>query len=533
MRPSNLMMLSFILLLSPITSKAADPVGAPIESITEAELSGHVYFLASDYLDGRYPGQPGYEIAAQYAASQFKACGLDSIVIDQNGGKSFFQTVPVATRALEHFALVSITPSGEKRYDAGDLFKSHLYDFGDESQDKWDIVFAGYGISEPESGWDDFEGLALEGKTVILLRGTPSEGGEPVLPEEIEAKYSARSSLMERLVKISAMDPAAIIVPASPSYVSSWDRRADLGMWPNAVLYEGDSAYYHWINADIPRFLLVGSNLFLVKQQMIEELMAGQQYEPFMPDSTIREEEYRTFELGGSSIGPEFTVKDEDRSSPNVVAMLPGTDPVLKDEYIVIGSHIDHFASNGGPVMNGADDNASGAAGVIEIAEALAIDPPRRSVIFVMLNSEETGLLGARYFAHNCPVPLDKVVAYINVDMIGRTVPDLAETRGIYISGADRTCDECWDILQDVNERTSRIDLVLEEGGETTERSDELPFFSAGIPTYGFCTGMHEDYHRPGDDPEKLEYDKMEKVCRLIYSLIVELADRDERPCGS
>ncbi|HSG29623.1 MAG TPA: M20/M25/M40 family metallo-hydrolase, partial [Candidatus Krumholzibacterium sp.] len=352
------------------------------------------------------------------------------------------------------------------------------------------------------------------------------------LPEELEAKYSAPLSQTERLLRISSMGPAAIIIPAWPGYLRSWDRRADMSIWPNAVLYEGDSVYYHWINADIPRFLLIRSNLFIARQQMIEQLMAGQQYEPFMPDSTFREEGYRTFELEDASIGPEFTIRDEDRSSPNVVAMLPGTDPVLKDEYIVIGAHIDHFAGNGGPVMNGADDNASGAAAVIEVAEALALAPPRRSVIFVMLNSEETGLLGARYFARNSPVPLEDIVAYINVDMIGRTVEAQDGTHDIYVSGADRICAECWDILRDVNERSSKMDLVLEEGGETTERSDELPFFSAGIPTFGFSSGVHGDYHSPADDPEKLEYDKIERVARLIYSLISELGARDRRPCS-
>ncbi|HSG26897.1 MAG TPA: hypothetical protein VLA34_00355, partial [Candidatus Krumholzibacterium sp.] len=188
MRLSILTVSLLFFLPCPMSSRAADMTGAAMESITEAELSGHVYFLASDYLDGRYPGHPGYEIAAMYAASQFKACGLDSIVTGEDGLKSFFQTLPIATRALDGFTLVSSSPAGETRYTPGDLFKTHLYDFSDESREKWKIVFVGHGISEPESGWDDFEGLDVKGKVVIFTGGTPEKGGAPVLPEELEAK---------------------------------------------------------------------------------------------------------------------------------------------------------------------------------------------------------------------------------------------------------------------------------------------------------------------------------------------------------
>lgn len=502
-------------------------------SITAAALRDHVFFLASDYLNGRVPGETGYEIAARYVASQFKACGLDSIVQDEEGNRSYLSPVHVVRRRLDNPIVEILSSGNSKTSPLGESLKISIYDYSLEKGLRLPLVFAGYGISEPDAGWDDLAGIDIEGKAVVILLGAPKKNGNPALPAELNERYESPAGTLEKMKRIAAYNPAAVILTANERIARLWDRVPGEGRWPRELLKEGDSFYYHWIHADLPQFMLFGINLFLAKQEFIEALFPDTGYRPYLPDSTIRAEGYGSFELDDTWLELQYDVIDEDRASHNIVGLLPGSDPSLRDEYIVIGAHLDHLGPVNGQVRNGADDNASGSAGLIEIAEALAMDPPRRSVVFVIFTSEESGLYGSRNFVKNCPVGPDKVAAYINLDMIGRTHPELQETGGIYISGADRTCAEYWNILQKVNDRTVKLNLVLRETLEMVIRSDQLYFFQSGVPTVGFESGSHPDTHRPTDDPEKIEYDKMRTVSRLVYEFVVTLANDESRPCAA
>jgi hypothetical protein len=501
--------------------------------ITADELCDHVYYLASDYLNGRAPGLMGYEIAANYVASQFKQAGLDTVITSPDGSGTFFQEVSLRRRRLDRFTITVRSRADSSLFELGHHFKPRLIDFSMNGDLVAKAIFVGFGISEPDAGWDDLDGLDLEGKVVIVLRGAPTRDGKGILPKEMHERYDGPRGMTPKLESIARFNPAVIIAEASPRALERWEDIPNDGPWPTVVHDEGDSTYYHFINMDIPRFNLLGTNILIAKRPFIEAVLATQRYHPFNKDGAVAETEYRTFDIEDVSIHIARSYDDEMITTWNVVAGLEGSDPDLKDEFVIVGAHLDHFPPRRGQVMNGADDNASGCAGVMEIAEALSNSRPRRSVLFVLLTAEEIGLLGSRHFARNLPVPAEKAKLYINVDMIGRTVEELREQRGVYISGSALLCDTLWNMLNDVNDPDFGIGLTQVKDDETFKRTDQFFFFDKGIPTIGFETGYHEDYHRPTDDPEKLDYDKARDVSRLVQSFILKLGSIREPICDA
>jgi hypothetical protein len=511
---------------------AADETEGSGESpITADELKDHVYYLASDYLNGRAPGLAGYETAAQYVASQFRQAGLDTIITSPDGSKTFFQDISLIRRRLDRFTISVQSRAGSTSFELGDQFKPFLLDYGMSEDLVTAPVFVGYGISEPDAGWDDLDGLDVEGKVVIVLDGVPTRDGKGVLPEDIQAKYDGPQGMSPKLEAIAKLTPAAIIAEVSPRVLERWDAFPNDGMWPTVVYDDGDSVYYHFIHLDIPRFSLLRTNLLIAKRPFIEAVLGAQQYHLFDEDGAVEEKKYDTFEVEDTSIRMSRAYDEEVITTWNVVAGLEGSDPDLKHEYVIVGAHLDHFPPRNGQVMNGASDNASGCAGVLEIAEALSDSRPRRSVLFVLLSAEEVGLLGSRHFAMNLPVPAERVKLYINVDTIGHTVEELREQRGIYISGSSLSCDMLLQVRDDANDPDFGIGITRQKDDESFKRSDQFFFFEHGIPTIGFEAGFHADYHRPTDDPEKLDYEKTRDVSRLILSFVSKLGNTDEPMC--
>lgn len=518
-------------LICSIGFAAGESKGGGELPITADELRDHVYFLASDYLNGRAPGLMGYEIAVHYAASQFKQAGLDSVITSPDGSKTFLQEVSLRRRRLNRFTMTVQSRGGSTSFELGGEFKPNLIDYSVSEDLVSTLVFVGFGISEPDAGWDDLDGLDLEGKVAIVLRGAPTRDGKSILPEEMHQKYDDPRGMTSKLKSIATHKPAAIIVEASPRALERWDDLPNDGQWPTVVHDEGNSVYYHFIHMDIPRFNLLQTNILFAKRSLIEAVLATRQYHLFDKDGAIKENEYRTFAADDVSIQFTRSYDEEMITTWNVAAALEGSDPELKHEYVIVGAHLDHFPPRRGQIMNGADDNASGCAGVLEIAEALSSSRPRRSVLFVLLSSEEVGLFGSRHFARNLPVPAENVMLYINVDMIGRTAEELQEQRGIYISGSGLSCEILLNVLNDANDSGFGIGLTQVEDNETFKRTDQFFFFDQGIPTIGFEDGYQEDYHRPTDDPEKLDYDKTRDVSRLLLSFLSILGNTDASIC--
>jgi hypothetical protein len=234
---------------------------------------------------------------------------------------------------------------------------------------------------------------------------------------------------------------------------------------------------------------------------------------------------------GGNGGSPPAPLGFDPTSAPNSVGILRGTDPVLRDEYIVISAHMDHVGVNGASVKdsiwNGADDDASGTAGVLALAEALAQAPPRRSIIFLTVSGEEHGLWGSSWFATHPPVSVDRIVANLNLDMIGRNWKDSIVVVGLEHSDLGST-------LTTVNAAHPELGMTAIRDPWPQEnffgRSDHYNFARRGIPALFFFNGVHADYHQPSDSPDKIDAEKGSRVVRLIYHVTAAIANTTARP---
>jgi Zn-dependent M28 family amino/carboxypeptidase len=245
-----------------------------------------------------------------------------------------------------------------------------------------------------------------------------------------------------------------------------------------------------------------------------------------------------------------ISVNRETQGTQNVVAVWEGSDPVLKDEYVALGAHYDHVGigtpQNGDSIYNGADDDGSGTTALLAIAEALAKAParPKRSILFVWHAGEEHGLWGSRYFTNYPTIPLEKIVTQVNIDMIGRSKKEgdtnsrnrnLSGPNEIYVIGSKMMSTELGDITETVNKGYLNLtyNFKYDDPNDPNRfffRSDHYNYARKGIPIVFFFDGEHEDYHRPGDSPDKIDYQKMEKVTRTVFMTVWDLANRPTRP---
>ena len=508
----------FIFSLSGIISAQSSPDDA-LNSITKAELKDHVYFLASDYMAGRFAPSAEYEIAAQYVASQFASAGVQPFLKDESGELSYFQEVPFIKTTYGTDIKWIIKNAGETREFQHQKDFKILFSRISEDE-KLDLVFVGYGIEEPDYGWNDFEGLEVAGKMVIVLNGAPMKKGKPVLPEEIHAKYP-ETAYWKKLWALSRMGAKGVImVDESASGQMYWD-----GFESRAL-----SEKYAYQGPGSERNSRSRPSMYIVKPEVVDVLFKGQPYSP----TSIAEKglkNYSCFQLEGISIETLFEVIEEKTiSSKNIVGFIPGTDPDLINEYITVGAHLDHVAPVDGQVRNGADDNASGSSGVIEVAEAMALNPGRRPLVFIAFTAEEMGLLGSKYFLNTGTLEKEMIKFNLNLDMIGRSSEENAETRAHYLVTHKKYLNELSSFVGEINGNTINYPLLYNNDQDSPGGSDHQTFISAGIPAFFFFSGVHEDLHKPGDDPDLIDYQKAESISRLAYLIVNELSNMDVVP---
>jgi hypothetical protein len=315
---------------------------------------------------------------------------------------------------------------------------------------------------------------------------------------------------MRKMVALVAHGAAGVLVLPDPNVSAAWDNLRSKSESPAVEYAEPDTAAMHV------------AGLFLSKPPLASALFAAQARVPpglgLPGDSTGRGFDLVDLRL---SLRGDFT--QEVVPTWNVLGLLPGTDPAVRDEVVVVSAHLDStLPKKSGEIYNGADDDASGCAGVLEVARALAARPPRRSVIFALFTGEEAALVGSRHFLLRCPVPLNKIVADVDMDMIGRTDEASRADRAHYALDSDRVTAEFTRLIREVNARTLRWPLKFESA---TGNSDNLTFDFKGIPGVSFYSGHHEDVNRTTDDPEKLDYDKAEKIARLACALTEALGN--------
>jgi len=493
----------------------------PLKSITEAEMRDHIFFLASDYMGGRIGPSAEYEIAAQYVATQFASAGLEQVSSDQGNVDGFFQGVPFEKETFsDEMKWILNSKSRKKEFMHNEDFK--ILEGRNMTKETLDVVFAGYGISEPDYGWDDFEEIDIEGKMVIVLAGAPSKKGKAVLPDSLHKQYSSMMGLQMKLMPVITRKPASILLVLD----KQMSAMIPFAMFPSNF---SEVSYRYKRPEEGPQGLSIPM-IFLAKDEVVRSLFEGQKYDPVnIEEDGIKK--YRCYQLEDVSIETEYTLlESEEIFLKNVVGMVKGTDPDLAGQYITLGAHLDHVASGGPAVANGADDNASGSAGVMEIAEAIAMNPPRRSVVFIAYAAEEMGLCGSHYFVNAGPLSKEEIKFNVNLDMIGRTSKENKETRSHYVLADEKYIGDLEPFISEINNKSIQFPLIFKNEGDLPGSSDHVSYSDVGIPSFFFFSGMHRDLHTPGDDADKIEYDKAVELSRLAYLITMKLANMDEVP---
>lgn len=519
------------------------------EAIDLADLRAHLGFLASDEMSGRLAGSPMERVAARYVATVLTRLGLEPA-----GKDGYLQPFNLGLRrVLPGTELTVLEHDTGRTYKLGKDYLPLLLSPSSEDLANLEVVFAGYGIRAPEHEYDDYAGIDVSGKAVLVLRGEPGSS-DPDSPFD-GTETTEHAHFLTKAKHAKEQGAAALMVVNGPvDYRSSIP--AGQVSWPSLESASGQPTLLDGLAELASGMEEVQSSNMTAKdiaEQIPKMIQSG------LPDSELavpgisvsrkisaalfRGSEHSLRDLqvaidesmkphsvalpSQNKVRMKVVVGRDPQHSNNVVAVLEGSDPELRDEYVVIGAHMDHVGKNThGEIWNGADDNASGTTALLEVAEALSQDPrPRRSILFIAFGAEEQGLLGSKYWVDHPTVPLESVVAMLNMDMVGR-----GQTGEVTVMGGGSSAMlQSW--LGELDGR-NELALVEDEDAETEffGRSDQANFYAEDIPVVFFSTMLHDDYHKPSDTPDKIDYENMLRIARTVHDLARLVADHDERP---
>ncbi len=470
------------------------------ETITEAELKEHLYTYASDEYEGRETGEPGQKKAIAYLKAEYENLGIPPA---QSNG-DYFQNVPLEVKNLP---TGSMTVNGEE-FPIGE----NMLTFSKATGNVDELIFVGYGIEEGE--YSDYKDIDVSGKWILAKAGEPmgADGNYLLSGSSEKSVWSNMSEAPGKRMELAKNKGAKGFIYYDEA---------------NFARYKG---YYDYMkNNDRGQMGLKstdddsGANLF------VNGVLARSILPTIDEDSTPKNI--------AAKITMNLTSANEEVSSENVVAVLKGSQK--PNEYVVISSHLDHIGiSANGEINNGADDDGSGTVALLEIAEAFkkaadAGNGPKRSIVFLHVTGEEKGLLGSQYYTDVEPIfPLSQTVANLNIDMIGRIDPKREGDRNyVYLIGSDKLSTELHQLSEEINKKYMNIELDYKFNDENDPnrfyyRSDHYNFAKNNIPIIFYFNGTHDDYHRPGDTPDKINYDLLKNRTQLIFYTAWEVANR-------
>ncbi|MEA2464728.1 MAG: hypothetical protein QOJ98_2475 [Acidobacteriota bacterium] len=488
-------------------------------------IRAHMTFLASDLLEGRGTATRGHRIAAGYVAAQYELAGLQP---GANG--SWYQDVPFVETVPDAASTVTVTRRGGQPVTLRifEEFTSYGDPLHGERNVEAEIVFAGYGVTAPDQKYDDYAGIDANGKIVALFGGAPA-----AFPNAVRAHHSSTPRKFENAARHGAV---AIIYLTSPLDAArvAWERLASSAKH-GSMTWTGPDGAPHGIHRTVSSS--VTFNLETTRQLLGNDAKA-------IFESLDRTPKSRTLRARARI---HLVSTHSTRTSPNVVGLLRGSDPRLRDEYLVYSSHLDHIGISdpvdGDSINNGAFDNASGTAAMLEIARALVRAKPRRSILFLATTAEEKGMKGADYFANNPTVPLDSIAGNINIDMLVMT----HATRDLLPFGAET--NDLGDLARDV---AGQMNIKLASDPFPEEmifvRSDQIAFVRRGIPAIYISSGfdavapgvdgareyrdwLRTRYHSPKDDLQQpIDWSAALLLTEFDYRLGLAAANRDARP---
>ena len=453
-------------------------------------------------MDGRAAGTPGADRAAAYLVTEFRRLGLRPAG-DAGGYLQRFEVLTGVRLAPGAAIEVAARGAPSRTFDGGTDFLP--FTFSADGDVTSDVAFAGYGITAPPLGYDDYAGLDVRGKVVLVMTGEPREAdpGGPFRP----AEHFHYTELRHKVLNAREHGAAAVVVVENPG---RGDRLAALrGTTPSWGIVALSA------RREVADALLGPAGLDLAA-------LRGQIDGTGAPVSRA---------LPGVRARVRSALLRDRGTTANVVGILPGTDSTLAAEAVVIGAHYDHLGrgspfslapERGDAIHPGADDNASGTAALLGLAETLTRSgAPRRSVVVVAFSGEELGLLGSTHYVGQPAVPLDRTVAMVNLDSVGRLREGRLHVMGVDTGQGLRTL---------VEQAGQGAPAQLALRGDGVGPSDHTAFLNRERPVVFFFTGAHADYHRPSDTWDKIDADGLRTVTTVAYRVVRALADRDDRP---
>ncbi len=517
--------LAGVFLLMHVATYAQQDPTKYAETITPTDLKKHLTIIAADDMEGRDTGSPGQKRAAEYVVKYFKEYGLEPIATDSDGNKTFLQKYELYKRS---WGDVYFKTNNRKYELAQDFYTNGIFNIPEETD--FSVVFAGYGIEDEK--YNDYQSLSINDKAVVIFDGEPMDkkGNYMVSGTEQKTKWSSNIGWQEK-VKVARKNGAkfVFIITDKMGDEVQQDIRQRTVMSrrfgaPTLKPVEESATS----NSAIVLSMEIAAKMLHTKPQKLNK---------------IKNKIAKSVKPVNAGFNGSVTLKaeriNETIYTENVAAFMEGTDK--KEEVLVISAHLDHIGiSENGEINNGADDDGSGTVSLLEMAQAFGQAKadghgPRRSILFLNVTGEEKGLFGSEYYTENPLIPLKNTIANLNIDMIGRV--DEAHTNNheyVYLIGSDKLSSELHSISEEANKKYINYDLdyTFNDPNDPNRfyyRSDHYNFAKNGVPVIFYFTGVHEDYHRPGDDVEKILFDKQTQIVKLVFYTAWELVNREGR----
>ena len=497
------------------------PVKAAADRITTERIKADLAFFASDELEGRNTPSPGLDKAAEYIEARLERAGIKPLGDDGTYRQHYVMRESTLTAASASLTI------GDRTFTFGEDFTLRGF-AGELTTQPIAAVYVGHGWTA--DGIDPYRGVDVKGKIVVVH-------AQSARPRDVKIEQLGRVTIGGSSPMVEAERRGAVAV----IYLFSREPQRGGGRGAQPVVRRE-------VEPSVPSaYAAAPITAIELGERATRAVLAGTPVDPAtLADHTKAQTYPASFELP-AKIALRLPATSVVHRPFNVVGLVEGTDPVLKDQYIVVQSHLDGAVGtrtvDGDSIYNSADDNASGSAGNLAIAEQMMTVRPRRSLIFVWDSGEEQGLWGTRQFVSTPPVPLAKIVAMINIDMIGADrapgSPDAREDRvtgpnEVFLIGPGPLSDRASRLIAQVNEAYLKLTLNREHDVATSTffypRTDAGPYLERGVLTIGFTTGLHDRYHLPADEAQFLNPEKIAAISRTIFVIAHALAQADQRP---
>ena len=473
-------------------------------------LKANLQYLASDELEGRETTKRGEDLAAMFIAGELQKYGVKPF----GDSGTYFQKIPIEISAVDQSSKISFK-SGDKLYELN-AERDFLIDrrglpFENSKLENLEMVFANYGIVSEEYEINDYDGIDVEGKAVVVFDDIPDDDRFTRSDMRTYGTWGGKRKIAKE------QGAAAFILILSGKYYDTWERlHARMYRESFDLASEQEEEEY-------------GLPTIAFNAEVFEEFFEGEEYSfEELFDKKENGENADPFTIN-NTFGYEINEKSYVENAQNVVGIIPGNDPQLSDTYVAVTAHYDHVGINYGEVYNGADDNGSGTVTILEAARQLALRKENdRSILFIFHTGEEKGLLGSKYLTAHASY-VDSIIANVNMDMVGR-----GEPYEIYCIGSGKLSTQFYDLVKNVNERTANFVLDYKFDAEDDPnryyyRSDHYQYAKRNIPVVFFFDEMREDYHKPTDDVEKINFEKLNMMVKLTAEIALEVSNLPEK----